>query len=507
MRQRQGRFVTALLGGFVALMVAAPGALAADTIYWSNYNGTTLSFANLDNTGGGGDLSMTGATVEEPYGVAIDAAAGHIYWANDSGSAISVANLDGSGAHDLTISGVTVNFAEGVAIDPAAGRLYWANAGSNTISFANLDGSGAADLNVGAATVSSPDGVAIDPASGRIYWANASGTHPISYANLDNTGAGADLNVGAAPFANPLAPAIDAAGGKIYWANQSGGSGSVSYAKLDESGGGSLDTTPATVSSPQGVAIDPEAGLIYWANFSGGISFANLNNTGGGGNLDIDGSNPNGPTMPALLRAPKGAGPPVISGGSVAGSTLSCSQATWAPDLLASKLYRVPQSFSYSWSRDGTQVPGANASTITASSPGSYSCRVMATNYAGSTTSQESDSHTVVFAPNAFTIGKPKLNRKRGTAKLPVSVPGAGTLTLGGKGVMPQRTVRRAAGAANKAVAGAGTVNLLVKAKGKTKKTLNKKGKVKVKPKITFTPTGGSPNAQTKTIKLKKKLH
>jgi len=97
---------------------------------------------------------------------------------------------------------------------------------------------------------------------------------------------------------------------------------------------------------------------------------------------------------------------------------------------------------------------------------------------------------------NAFTIGKPKLNRKKGTAKEPVTLPGPGELTLSGKGVS----------SVSHTVTVAGTVNLTVKPKGKTKKKLKKSGKAKVKVTITFTPTGGSANAQSATIKLKKKL-
>jgi hypothetical protein len=49
-------------------------------------------------------------------------------------------------------------------------------------------------------------------------------------------------------------------------------------------------------------------------------------------------------------------------------------------------------------------------------------------------------------------------------------------------------------------------VKLLVKAKGKAKGKLNKRGRVKVQVKVTFTPTGGEPASQNKTLKLIKKL-
>jgi subtilisin-like proprotein convertase family protein len=101
---------------------------------------------------------------------------------------------------------------------------------------------------------------------------------------------------------------------------------------------------------------------------------------------------------------------------------------------------------------------------------------------------------------NTFRAGKPKLNKKKGTARLPVTVADSGQLTLRGKGV------KSASASKAKAVAGPGTVKLPVRPKGKTRKKLNSTGKAAVKVKLTFTPTGGTPRTQTKKIKLKKTL-
>lgn len=109
---------------------------------------------------------------------------------------------------------------------------------------------------------------------------------------------------------------------------------------------------------------------------------------------------------------------------------------------------------------------------------------------------------------NADTLGKVKLNKKNGTATLSVNVPGPGSLSLSGKNVKPQRLGRGAT--ASKTVTAAGTVKLLIRAKGKAKVKLNKTGKAKVKVTVTYTPAPGdapgTPNTQTKTVKLVKKL-
>ena len=128
-----------------------------------------------------------------------------------------------------------------------------------------------------------------------------------------------------------------------------------------------------------------------------------------------------------------------------------------------------------------------------------------ATNHAGST-AQTSDPLTVAAPDNAFTAGKAKLDKKKGTATITVTVPGPGTLSLTGKDVAPQR---EPAGLFRdllaKPVNAAGPVELTVKAKGKAKKKLKKKGKLKTTVTITFTPTGGTAFSQDRQVKLKLK--
>ena len=109
---------------------------------------------------------------------------------------------------------------------------------------------------------------------------------------------------------------------------------------------------------------------------------------------------------------------------------------------------------------------------------------------------------------NNFSFGKLKRNTGNGTATLSVEVPGPGTLSLGGKGIKAQRTEDFARMKAGKAVPGAGTVKLRIRAKGKKKGKLNETGKVKVKAKVTYIPSGGdlpaAPNTQTRRVKLVK---
>jgi len=97
---------------------------------------------------------------------------------------------------------------------------------------------------------------------------------------------------------------------------------------------------------------------------------------------------------------------------------------------------------------------------------------------------------------NEFKLGKLRLNRKRGTATLAVTVPGPGALKLAGKGI---RQVKRAA-------ARAGTVKLTVRLAGQAKRKLLAAGKAKVQASVVFTPTGGEARAKRRALILKKTL-
>ena len=437
--RRRSRWIVSLpiIAAFLLPPCLAASAQAGDRVYWANqFAPERFSFANLDGTPGG-NLSTAGASIGEPRGLAMDVAAGRVYWTKrGTGLAdgrISFANLDGSGGGgDLNTSGATVNLPNAAAVYPAAGKIYWANEGGDKISYANLDNTGGGDLAVTGATVSVPIGPMVDPGSGRIYWANANPTNLISFANLDGSG-GANLNTAGATVANPHGLAIDPVAGRIYWANVN--APVISYANLNGSGGGNLNTAGATVNVPVGVAIDPSARRIYWANQVGNrISFANLDG-GGGGDLSTPGATLNGSRSPVLLQVPSPAGAPQIAGAAKAGSVLSCSQGSWAPDLLGSWLYRAPSSLAYSWTRNGANIPGASAATQTAARAGDYRCTVTASNVAG-TSSQTSVAHSVpapAFGRKTLVTMRLPARRIRGRGPVKVVVSNRNSFRVSGK--------------------------------------------------------------------------
>lgn len=101
---------------------------------------------------------------------------------------------------------------------------------------------------------------------------------------------------------------------------------------------------------------------------------------------------------------------------------------------------------------------------------------------------------------NAISRGKLVLNKKKGTAKLAINVPGPGTLVAIGKG--KKKKLRRA----NLTVTAAGAVKLPLNPNGSGKKALNSTGKLKTGIDVTFTPTGGAGATQTYKVTLKKTL-
>jgi hypothetical protein len=104
---------------------------------------------------------------------------------------------------------------------------------------------------------------------------------------------------------------------------------------------------------------------------------------------------------------------------------------------------------------------------------------------------------------NGLKFGKVIKNKKKGTALLPVTVPGSGTLSIGGKGVVKKRPALARALRLLKDAPEAGTYKLKVKAKGNKLNKLDDTGKVKVKAVVTFEPTSGDAVSASKKIKLK----
>jgi hypothetical protein len=380
------RRVAIVLGMAAAGVMALGGLLAAtasaaDSIYWSvEKPSESIRYGLLTGDNGGSTPAQTLFDDDGlPCGIALDPAAGKIYWATWAGGEIRVANLDGTGTAS-TLFAAPGNHLCGVAVDPTAGKIYWANFSTNEIRVGNLDGTGASTLFTDPGG-SSPSGVAIDPSNNKIYWTNQD-SDQVRAGNLDGSGTAQTLFSGED---NPIGVAADPAAGKIYWTDLN--SGTVRVGPL---GGSTVGVAQTLFNSavPSGPAIDPTANKIYWASWTSGmgIRVGNLNGTGTASAL-FGGESSS--LFAALLKEPVNTTRPEISGGAKVGRELTCENGRWAPDLLASFLFRAPASFAYQWKRNGSNI--ATGPTFTPNLAGDYTCTVTATNQAGSTSQTSSE--------------------------------------------------------------------------------------------------------------------
>jgi hypothetical protein len=226
----KGKIVAINLDGSGASTFTAPGAPVEEpegivvdpttrTIYWETTIGEPkIIWAKLDGSAGG-VLNTSGATLVGPCcRITIDPSGGRIYWVNNpqgGGDSISFANLDNTGGGGtLNLDGSTVNpGGEGLAVDSAAGRVYFlGNDGAEeAIGYANVNGSGGGDVLLGSAVVTGNWGLALDPSNGRLYWGNEGvgeeRADAIGFVGTNGLGGGG-ITIATAPLSGPQDPLI-----------------------------------------------------------------------------------------------------------------------------------------------------------------------------------------------------------------------------------------------------------------------------------------------------------
>lgn len=201
--------------------VSSPHGLTLDpathTIYWINTEEgqESIAWAKLDGSAGG-TLNLTGANFEGPYRLAIDPVAGRVYWGSESEAThelvISYANVNNTGGGNLNIAGSAPgSTVSGIAVDPAGGRVYWLNEEAETLSYAALNNTGGGDVNTAGATWSEPFGLALDPGAGKAYWGNYNHGFKereiaFGFASFLTGGGGGKISVATAPVSGPQDP-------------------------------------------------------------------------------------------------------------------------------------------------------------------------------------------------------------------------------------------------------------------------------------------------------------
>ena len=381
-----------------------------------------------------------------------------------------------------------------VAAAPAGAYVYWVDSpeGSpGSIGRADLDGTHV-DTNF-ITGLDDPCGIAVD--SGHIYWGNR-GTNSIGRANLDGTNAVRGFIVNDPAVGFPCSPAVD--GTHIWWANSTGDDGSIGRANLDGTGANSqfLDA-PTFASTPLSTAIG--GGFAFWSNIGkpgGGASNPSIGRVGVRGTpppnrafLDFGTSG----TVPIWLAADDsflyvelGSG-----FGGIGAARIHLDGTPESNDGVNDALRRINGSGGLAVSDDQIYWANNGEGTLShANLDGSHPDFAYVRGL-GSPNGVAVDAGVTPPPENDFSLGKASRNKRRGTAVLPLTLPGPGAVSVGGNGVKP----------ANLQSAG-GAVALPVAAAGGKKRKLKRRGSVKLGVEITFTPTGGSANSETAQVKL-----
>ncbi|HEY3435643.1 MAG TPA: hypothetical protein VGK41_08315, partial [Solirubrobacterales bacterium] len=161
---------------------------------------------------------------------------------------------------------------------------------------------------------------------------------------------------------------------------------------------------------------------------------------------------------------------------------LSLSSPTFVPGVLDPTTHRSPTT-----NQTVTVTVPKNAK------PGTYEVTLTATTPQGGSVAQVAK---LKVTKAKISLGGAKLNKAKGTATLSVKIPGAGTVTASGKGVVKAKKSAKKAKKPKR-------LKLTIKAKGKAKKQLAEEGTAKVGVKVTFKPNSGTPVTKTKKITLK----
>ncbi|MFN8394951.1 MAG: HYR domain-containing protein [Bacteroidia bacterium] len=150
-----------------------------DSIYFTDNVNQKLSRVHVN----GGTVTDIRTGVN-PFGIAVDAAAGKIYWSDPSGNTINRCSMGGTG-NQVIVSGATeADYSRILKLDLVNNKIYWTDANLGTIKRANLDGTSLQTLITGQGNIV---GLELDVPNNKMYWTSYS-FNQLFRANLDGTG-------------------------------------------------------------------------------------------------------------------------------------------------------------------------------------------------------------------------------------------------------------------------------------------------------------------------------
>ena len=207
-----------------------------EKIYFSDFEVTgtgNIWRCNLD----GSNLEAIVSNLTDPYGVALDVAAGKVYWVDDLGN-VSRANLDGS-AQEIGLVNIPSGQMRAISLDPANSKMYFYEVNLENLYVANLDGSNPTILFSGVYGYA----IQVDAQNGKIYFDDQNSA-TLVIANLDGT----NKQTFDANGTRIYGMAIDRTANKLYWSGRD--SGELSRANLD---GSNPEVLKTGLTSPRGL--------------------------------------------------------------------------------------------------------------------------------------------------------------------------------------------------------------------------------------------------------------
>lgn len=394
-----------------------------------------------------GTNSVVGSPIpvgENPWGIGFTPDGKSAYVTNESDGTVSVID---TGTRQTVGSPITVG--EGpinLTISPDGKFVYVANEDDGTISVIDT----ATNQVVGSPIPvgESPWSLALTPNGARLYVSNYADNDVSVIDTASRQALGSPIPTGEQPY--ELAATPD--GKTVYVTNyESGGTGG-SVTVIDTASNQASTTFPVT-GGPWQLAIAPDQSPI--ASFATGTTKKDPLNFffSGLGSTDPDGT--------------------------IASYNWNFGDGTAAPNGGPTPSHKYAKAGTYPVSLTLVDNEGCSGMVFTG--------RTAHCNGPGPLTQL-----VTVKAPNNFKFGKLKRNVRKGTAKLTIKVPAAGKLVLSGKQVKPaKRNAKKA-----------GKVTLNIRPKPKAKKQLAENGSAKVRVKVKFRPTGGTPKTKSKTLKL-----
>jgi YVTN family beta-propeller protein len=466
--------------------------------YVANHLDNTVSVIDTESNETLGEPIEVG---EGPRGVAISPDGTRVYVANEESGTVSVI---GTASDEVVDEIGSVAGARGLAVSPDGRRLYVGQNEMNTVVVIDTETGDA----VGAPIVvgSEPQGIAFTPDGTKAYVANlfGPGTCSVIDTSTETVIATIPLGVGSLPVGIAISP-----DGKLAYVADAGAD---TVTVIDTETNSVVGEPIDVATGPRGVAFSPDGSRAYVATgFFTGLADGTFST--------IDTASEEIVGEPVTIGN-KPLGIAIVPDQPPLASLTSASSTAGEPVQLNASASHDPdgQIARYDWSfGDGQTAPDAGPTpTHTYSAPGTYRVTVTLTDSEGCSTSfvftgltascngssLASAASTVKVAArpqgkpalssNDFHFGKLRRDKRRGTAKLEVVIPGPGVLQLRGKSV---RGVKRTA-------AGAGTFTLMVRPKGKAMKTLMSRGQLKVGVEVTFRPNGGIPRTLTGVLGL-----